>query len=98
MIIDRRIRREFVEDEAELSADEYVGSKPDDLSEVDPKLLAALDDAPERQKLQQMLQEERDGRNILSIHNHHSIIISLCLEWSLILITILREQVRGLLI
>ena len=46
----RRIRREFVEEEAALFADEYVGSKPDDLSEVDPKLLAALDDTPERKK------------------------------------------------
>lgn len=65
-----------MEDEAELSADEYVGSKPDDISEVDPKLLAALDDAPERQNLQQMLEEEREGCCSLSGRRMRLIIIS----------------------
>ena len=48
------------------------------MCEVDPKLLAALDDTPERQNLQQMLQEERESRNVLSLFDFDY--VSLCAE------------------
>ena len=63
-----RIRREFLQEEAELSDDEYVGTKAGaglraELSGLEQ--LAALDDASELHELRRMVNEELRGSSLL---------------------------------